>query len=88
MRGVVITIKVRSRDHRMRRFLARAAIALVVVAVVAAVFVTVPAALTASLGALLVGSWAWYRVTTGREARGGHIYCPDGRAMADRWQPS
>lgn len=70
----------------MRRFLIRAAAVLAAVAIAVAVAVTVPLALLASAGSLLAGSWCWYRATVVREARGGHLYCPNGRAMTESWK--
>ncbi len=43
----------------------------------------IPPAILAGAGSLLLGAWLWYRATTGREARGGHLWWP-GR-IEDRW---
>jgi hypothetical protein len=86
MDRITVKIRIRSGDHRVRRFLIRACGVFVVGVVVAFVAVSVPAALTASVGSLLIGAWCWYRATVVREARGGHIYCPNDRVMTESWK--
>jgi len=87
MDRITIKIRVRSGDHRVRRFLIRACGVFAVGVVVAFVAVSVPAALTASVGSLLIASWLWYRATVVRESRGGHIYCPNAQTMTESWKP-
>lgn len=64
--------------------LVRALVALTAALIIGIITVLVPA-LGAGTAALTISAWAWYRITTGNEARGGHIYTHSAASMHDRW---